>query len=96
MGATFELRIEWLMKGEELNDWHRKVDPVLIQQYLAACNQRQAHKCQMKLHYRGTYKTIKHEVEVLSVIDHQWQVLMSLENLPKVASLREILKIQGV
>ncbi len=77
------------MIGDDEQSWFRKVDADLVRQYLEESKEQQLRKRLIRLDFRGSHEKLDSQIEILSAIDDEWQVLMSLQHLPKVASLAE-------
>jgi hypothetical protein len=83
------------MIGDDEKTWFRKVDQALVKQYLEESKEQHARKRLMKLDFRGSHEKLHSEVEIVSVIDDEWQVLMPLQHLPEVASMAETRKVKS-
>ena len=81
------------MIGDDEQSWFRKVDADLVRQYLEESKEQQLRKRLIRLDFRGSHEKLDSQIEILSAIDDEWQVLMSLQHLPKVASLAETRRV---
>lgn len=77
------------MKTETTGLWHSKVAPGLLEIYNDEQRRQAYSKHMVKLDFRGSFSKIQGDIEIISIIDHQLQVLLPLNSLPDLASLQE-------
>ena len=84
------------MKTESFEFWQSKVSPILLNKYFNSDEETVSHIHMVKVDYRGSYRKLQTEVEIISLIDHQLQVLLPLHYLPHLASMDETRSIHLV
>ena len=70
--------------------WRNKVNPVLLQQFDEASMNKDRQVRRVVLEYRGNFNRLQLDVEVLSALDDQLQIVVPLSDLPALAAIDEI------